>query len=72
MRNKVPAVMINTVRRRNGIPGSETKGIPRRAIVSVMPGRKGFDWGLSKERARRYPWNTQRAMVVYRVYWAIF
>jgi hypothetical protein len=64
--------MINTVSSLKGIPGSETRGIPRRAMVSEIPGRKGLDCGLSKEMARSHPWKMQRAMVVYRVYWAIF
>ena len=54
-RNIVPAVSVMTVSRRNPRPGSETSGTPSLLIVSMMPGKNGFDSGLSKESASRYP-----------------
>ncbi len=42
------------------------------STVVMMPGRKIFDAGFSKERANRKPWNKHRISVAYRVYWLIF
>jgi hypothetical protein len=55
MRNIVPAVIVAMVSKRNPTPGSVTSPMPRRWIVSMIPGRKGFDWGFSSEIASSQP-----------------
>ena len=34
-----------------------------RLMVSMMPGRNGFDSGFSNDNASRYPWKMQSAIV---------
>ena len=53
IRNIVPAVSVITVMIRNAGPGVDTSGIPSSLIVVVIPLRKGFVPGFSKEMARR-------------------
>ena len=53
IRNMVPAVMVAMVISQKPGPGFGTRSMCRRAIVSVMPLRKGFEAGFSREMASR-------------------